>query len=287
MKWIRIIVMSFAFWGNAGGVYSLAQNNSISFDESAIDSTLCDLTFPGKEREELLKLKKKYHLEPVVTNDKNAIEKAFSLLAWTNSRWKHDGNNAPKKYDPLYILEQAENGARYRCVEYSIVLSAVSNAMGLPSRVIGIKKKDVETNKYGAGHIVSETYIPSLNKWVFMDPQMNYVPFLDGTPLNAVEYQKAIQQNFADIELRNKDGVIAKRKAKKLIKWVTPYLYYFDAPFDASPERQECKGKSRIMLVPIGAKNPKKFQVYTPLDYLIYTNNVRDFYKRPVVNSEK
>ncbi|MDT7831584.1 transglutaminase-like domain-containing protein [Flavobacteriaceae bacterium S356] len=279
--------MSFALWGSANGISLYAQKINLKFDEVSIDSTICEFTFPAKESLELTKLKQRYDLESIVKNDKKEIDKAISILAWTHSRWKHDGNNVPEKYDPLYILEQADKGERYRCVEYSIVLSAVCNAIGLPSRVIGIKKKDVETNKYGAGHIVSETYMPALNKWIFMDAQMNYIPFLNDIPLNAVEYRKAIQMNSENIELRNKQGVISKRKARKLIKWVMPYLYYFDAPFDASQKREKCNGKSRVMLVPVDAKKPKKFQVYTPLDYLIYTYNVRDFYKTPIKNSEK
>jgi hypothetical protein len=35
------------------------------------------------------------------------------------------------------------------------------------------------------------------------------------------------------------------------------------------------------MLVPLGAKNPTVFQIKYPLDYLIYTNSLKDFYQIP------
>ena len=205
----------------------------------------------------------------------------LKVLNWAHTRFKHDGNNIPENYDPLYILSKAEEGEKFRCVEYSIIVSAALNSLDMPSRVIGIKTQDVETNKYGAGHVVSEVYLSDIKKWVFMDPQMNYIPFLNNIPLNAVEYRQAISSDKEKIKLRSTMGVVTKRRKRKLVNWVSKYLYYFDAPFDASEKRKKCKGKSRLMLVPLEAKEPQRFQVNTHLDYLLYTNSIKDFYKKP------
>ena len=35
-------------------------------------------------------------------------------------------------------------------------------------------------------------FLKELNKWIFIDPQFNIVPTLNGIPLNGVEFQKEI-----------------------------------------------------------------------------------------------
>ena len=35
------------------------------------------------------------------------------------------------------------------------------------------------------------------------------------------------------------------------------------------------------MLVPIGVKEPKVFQIHTKIDNCIYTNRINDFYEKP------
>ena len=228
-------------------------------------------------------LNEKYRLNLMITDSKNDIDKAFILMDWTHNQWKHNGNNNSKESNALNILERANNGERFRCVEYGIVLSATLNSISILTRTLGLKTKDVETTKYGAGHVVSEAYIPDLKKWVFMDPQINYIPYLNGIPLNAVEYQKAIIENKQAIELRNHNGVIDKEKAFGQINWIGKYLYYFDVSFDSSKNRINCHKKNKLMLVPINAKEPTVFQINSKMTNYLYTNNLNDFYKEPKI----
>ena len=259
------------------------QIHKITFnqDESKLN---CELIFPNhKTNTSLIKLNEKYRLNLMITDSKNDIDKAFILMDWTHNQWKHNGNNNSKESNALNILERANNGERFRCVEYGIVLSATLNSISIPTRTLGLKTKDVETTKYGAGHVVSEAYIPDLKKWVFMDPQINYIPYLNGIPLNAVEYQKAIIENKQAIELRNHNGVIDKEKAFGQINWIGKYLYYFDVSFDSSKNRINCHKKNKLMLVPINAKEPTVFQINSKMTNYLYTNNLNDFYKEPKI----
>jgi len=100
------------------------------------------------------------------------------LLNWTNKRWEHSGNNTPKESDAISILKEAETGKKFRCVEYAIVLSSALKSIGIPARTLGLKTKDVDKTRYGAGHVVTEAYLTDFNKWIFLDGQMNYAPFL-------------------------------------------------------------------------------------------------------------
>jgi len=256
--------------------------NYLQFAENSIDPSLCEFTFQNPEETlEYQKLDIEYKWHDLVKDQTTDIDKAFTLLDWTHKRWQHNGNNEPKKNDAYSILKEAENGKNFRCVEYSIVLSASLSAIGIPTRTVGLKTKDVETRTYGAGHVASEAYFPTLKKWVFLDGQMNYIPFLDGIPLNAVEYQEAIFNAKEQLELRNIDGTLPVEEAGKLIAWIIDYLFYFDVAFD--DEQGTCKGKKRLMLVPLHEKPPTVFQVKNKIENCLYTHNVLDFYSAPVV----
>ena len=66
--------------------------------------------------------------------------------------------------------------------------------------------------------------------------------------------------------------------------WIYPYLYYFDVKFDNRTGNnflQFIDGKSSLMLVPPGAKNPTIFQRRGTIGNVIYTNSLGDFYLQP------
>jgi len=255
--------------------------NSIEFNKNVNKNRNCKLDYPNLENNpNLKKLRSKYKIDNLVNSAKTDLEKAIILLNWTNNRWKHNGKNKPSNDDALTILEEAESGKKFRCVEYGIVLSETLNSIGIPARVIGLKTKNVETAKSGAGHVATEAYISEINKWIFLDPQMNYIPYLNETPLNAVEYQKAISTDRNKIELINSKGKLNKRKTKSITKWIYKYLYYFDTSLNQEKGKQ-CQGKNRLMLVPKNAKKPKIFQIKYKIDNCLYTNNLNDFYIKP------
>ncbi|WP_298546543.1 transglutaminase-like domain-containing protein [uncultured Aquimarina sp.] len=285
MKTLYIVLITcIVLHSCASNKYPSSKIIPVTFDTESKNESLCDFVFPNPEtNEELLMLKKVYNLNNLIIDANSDIEKSMILLNWTNGRWKHNGYNVPENADVMSILKDAENGKNFRCVEYGIVLSAVLNASGIPTRTLGIKTKDVETTKLGAGHIVSEAYIPELKKWVFMDGQINYIPFLDGIPLNAVEYKNAIVSNKEKIELRNTNGTFDKEDALDKINWVAKYLFYFDVRFDSSEKKTNCNTKNSLMLVPINEKNPTIFQIESKMDNLLYTHNIKDFYKKPTI----
>jgi hypothetical protein len=68
------------------------------------------------------------------------------------------------------------------------------------------------------------------------------------------------------------------------MNFIPHYLYYFDIPFDnrmENPDRLKIEGKSKLMLVPLGAKNPKVFQFTGTINNCLYTNSLTDFYRTP------
>lgn len=165
---------------------------------------------------------------------------------------------------------------KFKCIEYSLVLRTCLAALGIKARRLALKTRDVETREEGAGHIAVEAYVPEYNKWVFVDPQWGTMPILDGIPLNAVEFQAAINERKQDLKLWN----LKSGDRRRYLDVIYPYLFYFDVRLDNRITRDK-KKQIRLMLVPLGAKKPKVFQKTLKLKHTKYTSSLRAFYPRP------
>jgi hypothetical protein len=219
----------------------------------------------------------------LVKDAQSTTDKILAVTNWVSKLWSHNGNNQPEKRDPIFIIEQAKTGKQFRCVEYSIVVTGCLNAIGIHSRVLGLKRADVEKAQSGAGHVVSEAYIPELNKWVMIDGQWNAIPFIESVPLNAVELQQAISSKNSKLRFWSSSGEINKKAYRK---WIIPYLFYFDFGFDQRympiEKTHRVENKDRLMLVPLGAKLPVAFQkTKNPDNLYLATYSQKSFYQAP------
>ena len=223
-------------------------------------------------------LRQRYGLDELVRGASDDLERLRRIVDWVHRQWEHNGSNVPSRSDPLTILEEARAGKQFRCVEYAIVTAACARALGMPSRVLALKRKDVETAKSGAGHVVAEVWLRDRGKWVFADAQFAAIPALAGVPLNAVEFQEAIARHRGPLSL----GPDWSGKQKRFyLRWVAPYLYYFDFRLDQRffVERSQ-KRPGLLMLVPKGASQPHVFQRRFPIRNCTYISNPRIFYPR-------
>ncbi|MFZ5942170.1 MAG: transglutaminase-like domain-containing protein [Bacteroidota bacterium] len=233
----------------------------------------------------LRELRQGYKLDVLTAVHKDELGKILAILDWGNRQWEHSGSNNPSKPDALTILKEAGEGNSFRCVEYGIVAAAALTSVGIPARVLGLKTRDVEKVRRGAGHVVAEVYASSLEKWIFIDPQFNVLPTLNGIPLNAVEFQNAIINNRSQLVLVNAAGEVPAENTEAYLSWVAKYLFYFDALFDqrieVAPDYKEIGGMTKITLVPVGEKEPRVFQRTSRINYSWYTNSLNDFYRKP------
>ncbi len=235
----------------------------------------------------MVKLRKKYGLEGLVSNAKDDYGKLKLITGWVHKQWKHTSNNKPSKSDPLTILKEASEGKRFRCVEYAIVVTGCTRSLGMPSRRLGLKRSDVETTKRGGGHVVAEVWLKQFNKWVFVDGQWGAIPQVNGVPLNAVEFQHAIACESPGLKIH----FATKKDEKEYLAWISPYLYYFDFNLDQRffakdyEKRRYSPLRGKIMLVPKGAKNPKVFQRNKPIKNCRYISNPKAFY--PQISGKK
>jgi hypothetical protein len=228
----------------------------------------------------MVKLREKYNLEKLVSEAKDDYEKLKLITEWTQKQWKHNGNNQPSKPDPLTILQEASEGKMFRCVEYATAIAACARSLGLPSRVLCLKRSDVETATSGAGHVVAEVWLNQFNKWVFVDGQWGAIPEKKGIPLNAVEFQDAIARKATGLKIR----FASEHIEETYIDWVIPYLYYLDFNLDqrffiTKTEYDRITGlNGKIMLVPKDAKHPEVFQKISPIKNCKYISNPKAFY---------
>jgi hypothetical protein len=233
----------------------------------------------------LRELRNKYDLELLVSAKPSEFERIKSVLDWTNKQWEHNGSNSPSKSDALTILKEAKEGKQFRCVEYGIVATAALNSIGIRARTLGLKTRDVEKVRRGAGHVVSEVYSKELDKWIFIDPQFNIIPVVNEMPLSGVEFQKEIYAKNVNLKLINKQGELSQQDSENYINWIGKYLFYFDILFDqqnlSSSKFQSINGMTKLTLVPVGCKEPRIFQRHSKIDYSYYTNSLNDFYRKP------
>ncbi|PVZ71744.1 transglutaminase-like domain-containing protein [Pelagibaculum spongiae] len=222
----------------------------------------------------LREMRSRFQLLEKTAKVQDSYSKVRILTQWVHGLWQHDGVNQPESSDPISIIEQALQGQRFRCVEYSIVLNAVLNAVGLVSRILWLARADVETRESGAAHAVTEFFSPDLNKWIMVDPQMGVMVCKDNMPLSAIELQAEIVLNS---KLEQSDET--SELPMSYFEWIYPYLFYFVISYDAriNPEKPQ---SGQLMLVPIGENQPKVFQKKLPIK-VNCTHLLADFYQKP------
>jgi len=229
-------------------------------------------------------LKKAYPL--ALSETATDQEKVLQVLHWTNSRWKHSGNNSPKKNDAISILQEAEAGGRFPCFAYAIVLRDQLNALGYKARTVYLKTADAKTRKGSPGHVATEVFLNDLQKWVFIDGQFNVMPSLNGVPLNAVEFQNAISTDFDAFQLLSLASNDAKPSKTSYVEFVYDYLFYIDTTLDNRYEidtRHLIDGKASLMLVPSGAENLDYINFWEmDVKYCKYTTSAKTFYAKPL-----
>ncbi len=257
------------------------QPDRIKYDSKAQDAAV-NIKYQTGASDYLEELKKSFPLN-FIKDGMNDTEVVLAVLNWTNSRWDHNGNNSPSKNDAITILNEASEGQQFPCFAYAIVLRDQLNALGYKARTVYLKTGDAKHRTSPPGHVATEVYLEDLQKWVFVDGQFNVMPFLDGTPLNAVEFQNAIGEHYDTFELRS----LASEKATKrsYVDFVYDYLFYLDTTFDNRYEREQrhtVNEKRSIMLVPVGAEELSHINFWNmDVDYCLYTNSLKDFYAKP------
>ncbi|NME67545.1 transglutaminase domain-containing protein [Flammeovirga aprica] len=235
----------------------------------------------------LKELEKKYPMD-LKGENKSDTETVLEVLHWVGSRWKHNGSNSPSKSDAITILDEVNEGQRFPCFAFAIVLRDQLSVLGYKARTIYLKTADAATSNYPSGHVATEVYLDDLEKWAYVDGQFNAMPMVNDIPLNAVEFQTALTNNYKNVIVKtlNTEPVYKNN----FNDFIYPYLYYIETSLDNRYEKDKrfkIDGKRNMMLVPLGADNLKKTKFYgSNIDYCVYTNSLEDFYAKPNIENK-
>ncbi|MGB6454841.1 MAG: transglutaminase domain-containing protein [Streptosporangiaceae bacterium] len=120
----------------------------------------------------------------------SAWDTAVATLAWVTGRWEH-ANAHLEIDDAVECLRRVDQGQRFACVEYSLVLTQSLNALAIPARRVSLRQQNYFAG-IGRGHVVSEAWIDDLGRWVLLDGQNGlYWTGASGEPLGPLELQQA------------------------------------------------------------------------------------------------
>jgi hypothetical protein len=218
---------------------------------------------PATDSDALRTLRETYKLDAVVAGATDDLDRVRRMCRWVHARTSHQGWDGDLPSDALGLLQVAEKGGQWRCVEYGTVLAGCLNAVGIPARQVGGQARDVETIAVGAGHVFAEAWLADRQRWMFVDAQMDIVGLdSDGTPMNSVEFRESLSRPNPPI----------------------PYplvlafcMNYFRTGFEAADGK-----RISIMVGPVGSRMPTKFQRVPSPAPDRFTHRLADFYAPPV-----
>jgi len=208
-------------------------------------------TFNDSESDRFKTLREKYKLDGVVAKAKNQFEAQLALLSWVHNKWVHDSLSEPAHEDSLTILADVDQGKRYRCVEYSVVLAEVFQAMGYPARIVALKK-DGMSYGVGKGHVITEAWNDDLGKWIAYDGQNNATWRIANRALSSEEVREVSRTGTPD-QIRLSFGPTSwipqeTPESERRATW-QPYFEHLEYRFDNTDFDAPQSPTSRISLV--------------------------------------
>lgn len=188
-----------------------------NYDGDTLEADWGDISRP-----EMDTLRDRYQLHSVIEKGATELDKMKLLLAWVTSRWQHDGTKMAPERTALAILREVEKGKRFCCANYADVFDDCMNALGYPTRFVGLRQDDIAYAR-GAGHGCIEVWSNQYQKWIVLDAQNDAWWELDGRPLNADEcHQLLVNGREKELEFVGPEG---RRDDLQKAEWCQ-YFYH-------------------------------------------------------------
>lgn len=275
------LVLATAYFG---AIYLISGGYPVETLQFTGDPEAHEFLWSDPDEPYLVRMREELGLESIVAGAADDFEVVKMVSAWVHGLWDHHSTNQPTSNDPISIVREAEEGERFRCVEYSIVIHGALNSLGIPTRRLALKTPDVETRETGAGHVVVEAYLPDTGRWVMIDSQFNVIPVLQGGPISAVQLQQVLAEGSRGLgitSISEDEGFLTQQARRTFyLNWIGQYLYFFDVPFDNRVVADDLSHQ-HLMLVPVGADPPQVFQQKWPIGDMVHTHSTLAFYQQP------
>ncbi len=241
------------------------KENTIPFRIDISDSTLFQLRDYVKSQVNI-----------PIDSDPQAI---FSMMEWVRNQWAHDGfSEPPPSSTSLEILKLARQGSKFSCNEYGAVFADVLLSFGYISRIVNLNSLDIAYGPLGMGHVATEVWSNSLQKWIFIDPQFCMSAKHKGQYLNYYEiYQIRKQGKYNEIEFTMPNSYIKNNNLNKT-QLVAEYRKFLQNYFGYLVTPYRRNNFSSLMVLMLDAK--EQFLTNQGLSSypLVFTHDPKDFY---------
>ncbi|MDP4196645.1 MAG: transglutaminase-like domain-containing protein [Bacteroidota bacterium] len=214
-------------------------------------------TYQAYDNPKLISLRKTLNLDSLAGSG-NDISKIISLMHWLHNTVPHDGNHSnPDERNALSMLNICKKEKRgLNCRGLAIVLNECYLAMGFKSRFVTCLPKDSLLIDPDC-HVINMVYVPSLKKWIWIDPTFDaYVMNEKGELLGIEEVRQRIisgstliinpDANWNHMTSQTKDGY--------LLSYMTKNLYRLECPVSSEynyETKEDGKLISYIQLLPV------------------------------------
>ncbi len=112
---------------------------------------------------------------------------------------------------PEGLLRQIRKGAAANCFDRSILFSTYLSSLGIKSRLWALENEGFN----GIAHSITEVYIKSLKKWVFIDVTFGFYITENGRPLSLLELREKLLNGSTD-NILVQDVISGTNKSNKL-----------------------------------------------------------------------
>lgn len=204
----------------------------------------------------------------------------IAAMDWVHRQWVHDGRRSPSlDMSSVEILQSVGKGMRYNCEGYARVLVDVLASFGHVARIQQLRTVDVAYGAPGRGHVVVEAWSNTLNKWIYLDPQMNVFMRQDSTYLNALEGLNALKMSAergASVLRVPTAGVRnAQTDMERYLHDYETFVRAFNGSLTIVVNKD---GKSRLLALLMDSRDQYLTFQGLPADGTTFTDDARDIY---------
>jgi len=135
---------------------------------------------------------------PVITDVRTDLERAVAIRLWLRQQVGYGWVPTGPSPTSLAANEILVNARKILCDRLAVLLITAYTAAGLPARMVHLSTGG------GRGHFVTEVWLWDQERWVMMDPSLNYYAAVDRIPASAMDIYLAVRQG-GKVEFR-RDG---------------------------------------------------------------------------------
>lgn len=244
-------------------------------------------TYAAPTDSNLRALKEAFHLDSIAGTG-NEASQVINLLHWVHNLVPHDGNHEnPAVRNAMAMIAVCKRDQRgLNCRGLATVLNECYLAMGFKSRFVTCLPKDSLKIDPDC-HVINMVFLPSLKKWVWMDPTNDaYVMDETGNLLGPAEVRERLIAGKMlivnpDANWNHRSSTL---KEDYLFHYMAKNLYMLECPVNSTFDTEgSAPGKTLvyIRLLPLDyfKQSPDRSERSNYITYL--TNNPDAFWANP------